>query len=390
MRYLYPAVNEFSMQKMVLLAGPRQCGKTTLSKAWLKEHKGSYLNWDIPEDREKILSKNFMAQHASGFLVLDEFHKYSRWKSWLKGLYDRNSPELKILVTGSAKLDIFQRGGDSLLGRYELLHLHPYTIGELTHKKCIAPPKSWIKLKTEGNSLQSTWNRLESFSGFPEPYHRANKLQYNRWATRRRELLLREDIRELTQIRQVSLVEHLALLLPEKVGGLLSLNSIREEIQVAHDTVSQWIEILERLYYCFRIRPFHKKISRGLKKEQKLYLWNWAEVKDSAARFENMVASHLLKSVQLWNDLGFGPFELCYVRNKEKVEVDFLIVRDSKPTVLIEVKETDTSPSSALKILGDQLGPEVERLQLVRHHDYDKTVGTTRIISASRLLAGLS
>jgi predicted AAA+ superfamily ATPase len=390
MRYLYPTVNEFASRKMVLLAGPRQCGKTTLAKAWLKEHKGSYLNWDIPEDRAKVLSKKFMADHASGFLVLDEFHKYSRWKSWLKGLYDRNSPELKILVTGSARLDIFQRGGDSLLGRYELLHLHPYTIGEIIHQSCVAPPKSWMKLKTERNSLDTTWNRLETFSGFPEPYHTANKLHYNRWATRRRELLLREDIRELTQIRQISLVEHLALLLPERVGSLLSINSIREEIQVAHDTASQWIEILERLYYCFRIRPYHKKISRGLKKEQKLYLWNWAEVQDSSARFENMVASHLLKSVQLWTDLGFGSFELCYVRNKEKVEVDFLIVRDSKPWVLIEVKEADTTPSSSLKILGDQLSPEVERLQLVRHHDYDKVVGATRIVSASRLLTGLS
>ncbi|NBT58275.1 DUF4143 domain-containing protein [bacterium] len=194
----------------------------------------------------------------------------------------------------------------------------------------------------------------------------------------------------MTQIRQVSLVEHLALLLPEKVGSLLSLNSIREEIQVAHDTVSQWVEILERLYYCFRIRPYHKKISRGLKKEQKLYLWNWAEVKDSPSRFENMVASHLLKSVQLWNDLGFGSFELCYVRNKEKVEVDFLIVRDTKPWVLIEVKETDTSPSSSLKILGEQLGGEVERLQLVRHHDFDQVVGATRVVSASRVLASIS
>lgn len=390
MRYLYPTVNEFAARKMVLLAGPRQCGKTTLAKAWLKENKGSYLNWDIPEDREKILSKNFMAEHASGFLVLDEFHKYSRWKSWLKGLFDRNSPELKILVTGSAKLDVFQRGGDSLFGRYELLHLHPYTVGEISHQRLVAPPQSWMKLKTAGDSLDIIWSRLETFSGFPEPYHTANKLQYNRWATRRRELLLREDIRELTQIRQVSLVEHLALLLPEKVGSLLSLNSIREEIQVAHDTVSQWIEILERLYYCFRIRPYHKKISRGLKKEQKLYLWNWAEVKDSPSRFENMVASHLLKSVHLWNDLGFGSFELCYVRNKEKLEVDFLIVRDSKPWVLIEVKETDTSPSSSLKSLGEQLGKEVERLQLVRHHDFDKLVGATRVVSASRLLASLS
>ena len=393
MRYLYPDLERFADNKIVLLAGPRQVGKTTVAKAWLESKGGTYLNWDIPEDREDLLMRDFMSRHRHGFLCLDEFHKYARWKSWLKGLYDKNAPHLKILVTGSARLDVFQKGGDSLLGRYELLRLHPFSIGEKLHGSRMLPPKDfqgWMDLGMEFDEAMDVWQRLERFSGFPEPYEQQSDEVYRRWSTRRRQLLIREDLREISQIRQISLVEHLSLLLPDRVGSLLSLNALRENLQVAHDTVSQWLDALERLYYCFRISPYHEKLSRGLKKEQKLYLWNWTEVTDPAARFENMVASHLLKSIHYWNDIGAGTFELCFARTKEKKEIDFVILSDRKPAVLIEVKEFDLEPSQNFELFGKKPGAAVPRIQIVRSPKVDRIVRGVRIVSAEKFLAALS
>lgn len=375
---------------MVLLAGPRQSGKTTVAKQWLKENKGTYFNWDIPNDRARILQKTFMDEHVSGHLVLDEFHKYARWKSWLKGLYDKNAPSLKILVTGSARLDIFQKGGDSLFGRYELLRLHPFSIGEKSHGEAKPPPDNWLTLGVFDPRLQDIWERLERSSGFPEPYEEDSPDQYLRWQTQRRELLIREDLRELTQIRQVSLVEHLSLLLPERSGSLLSLNSLKEELQVAHDTINMWLQALERLYYCFRISPYFTKLSRGIKKEQKLYLWNWSEVPSSAGRFENMVGSHLLKSIHYWNDIGAGTFDLCFARSKEKKEIDFVVVKARKPIALIEVKENDSQPSSNFDTFSQQWGSQIPKIQLVRDFSVDSTVRNVRIVSAAKFLAALN
>ena len=255
MRYLDKVLEQFADDKFVLLSGPRQVGKTTLAQDWIKNKNGISLNWDIPEDRERLLKPTFMKSVEAEALVLDELHKYARWKSWLKGLYDKKASTLKVLVTGSARLDVFQKSGDSLLGRYELLRLHPFSVGELSHGKLVAPPIDWLHLDGIEKGVQSAWRQLEARSGFPEPFFKDDELQHRRWSTRRRELLIREDLREITQIRTISLVEQLALLLPYRVGSPLSINSLREDLQVAHDTVSDWISALERLYFCFRISP---------------------------------------------------------------------------------------------------------------------------------------
>jgi predicted AAA+ superfamily ATPase len=314
---------------------------------------------------------------------LDEIHKYARWKSWLKGLYDKEGKTLQVVVTGSAKLDLFQRGGDSLLGRYNLLRLHPLSLGEITHQRLIPPPASaenWLAPGTF-KAFNESWSRLALRSGFPEPYLRNEDRHYQRWASRRSQLLIQEDIQSLTDIRHLSLIEHLALLLPERVGSLLSVNALREEIAVAHDTVSSWIEALERIYYCFLLKPFHRKISRSLKKERKLYLWDWSGLKNPAARFENMVASHLLKAVHLWTDLGYGDFELFYWRDREKREVDFVITRGKKPVALMECKRTDPSLSESLRRLGKDLGP-IPMIQLVETSHVDFKKGLSRVVSA--------
>lgn len=386
MRYLSQTLKQFASEKFVLLSGPRQVGKTTLALSWLENKQGLFLNWDVAEERERILSRDFLNPLTQDAFVFDELHKYNRWKSWLKGLYDKEHKRIEVIVTGSARLDIFQKGGDSLLGRYENLRLHPFTLGELVHGKILSPPKLWSEFvgTTEHNQ---EWEQLERRSGFPEPFFRDEDLQHKRWSVQRRSLLIQQDLRELSQIREVSLVEHLALLLRSRIGSPLSINSLREELSVAHDTVNSWIEILERLYFCYRIKPYHENLERSIKKERKLYLWDWSELSDPGSRFENMVASHLLKSIHLWNDLGHGEYDLCYWRDKEKNEVDFIVCEKGKPQLLIEAKHADEAISkSLLKLLSEF--PNLPAFQLVNKPGVDREKGGVRVVSASKFFAG--
>jgi predicted AAA+ superfamily ATPase len=251
-------------------------------------------------------------------------------------------------VAGSARLDLYQRGGDSLLGRHERVRLHPLSIGELTHREVPGPPDDWLAVRAAADVDEASWDRLERRGGFPEPWLADDDAQHQRWSIQRRSLILREDLRDLTQIRQVALVEHLAILLPDRVGSPLSVNALREDLQVGHDTVSNWLDALESLYFAFRIPPYARRLARALTKERKLYLWDWSVLQSPPARFENMVASHLLKAVHAWNDLGLGEYELHYVRDKEKREVDFMITSRRAPVVLIEARLSDEQPSESL------------------------------------------
>ncbi|OGQ35875.1 MAG: hypothetical protein A3F16_03195 [Deltaproteobacteria bacterium RIFCSPHIGHO2_12_FULL_43_9] len=388
-RSILGALTEFANDKFVLLAGPRQVGKTTLAKEWLNSTGGVYLNWDIPTDRKAILDREFMTSLKSGSFVFDELHKYLRWKNWLKGFYDKWNKEVRVVVTGSARLDVFQRGGDSLLGRCELLHLFPFSVGELIHSAPLPPPNDWLNPENEKPQNKSLFDSLEKFSGFPEPMLRQSEMQLTRWSSNRRDLLIREDLRDISDVRSTSLVEHLSLLLPGTVGKSLSINSLRNDVQVSHDTVSHWLKILDRLYYSFRISPFFKKITRSIRKEQKLYLWNWAELEDESARFENMVACHLFKTTQLWRDLGHGEYRLMYWRSKDKQEIDFIVTLKNDPIALIECKlnEMDLTPNFAK--FEKQFGKSLPKIQLLKKHEVDTKFKTTRIVSASKYLTGL-
>jgi predicted AAA+ superfamily ATPase len=384
-RYISKIIEEFSTKKMVFLAGPRQIGKTTVAKRWLELHGGLYLNWDSAADRTRILKQSFL-ESPKPALILDEIHKYPRWRNYLKGLYDKDGARFRLLVTGSARLDYYRRGGDSLFGRYELLRLHPISIGEVSHGTLSPPPSDWL-IPGEIQVNLGAWDRLQNFGGFPEPYFTADHRQHSRWSLRRRELLIKEDLRDVSDIKLVELVEHLYLLLPERVGGPLSINSLKEELQVAFNSVASWIEILERLYICFRISPFHRKLARSLKKERKLYLWDWSQVKEHGARFENIVASHLLKSTHAWTDMGFGEYQLHYWRNKEKEEVDFIITKDREPIVAIECKYSDPSPSPSLLKLSSVL--RIPAIQLVADSGVDRFGQNFRVVSAPKFLANL-
>jgi len=377
-RSLAPSILKDLQEKFVLLAGPRQVGKTTLAKKILEKSGGKYYNWDLAEDRQSILSKEFLQEK---FVVLDELHKYDRWKNFLKGVYDKYHETLKILVTGSARLDVYQRGGDSLLGRHFLYHLHPLTMGELSAPQKILKPHDLLaaSVSTGGHDL---FQNLLKWGGFPEPFFKGSEEAHNRWSLRRNDLLVREDIVDLTNIQLLSLVEHLMILLPSRVASVLSVNSLKEGLQVAYNTVQDWLRVFERLYITFTLGPFTQRVQRAIHKEKKLYLWDWSQIKDEGKRFENFVASHLWKAVHYWRDLGFGLFELWFLRDRDRREVDFCMTLDRKPWLLVEAKVSDTQPSEALQYFSNRF--QVRALQIVSARDVEKRSGLTTVMSADR------
>lgn len=381
MRSLATVIQNDIQKKMILLAGPRQVGKTHLAKHVQKQLHGNYYNWDASEDREKILNKKFIHDKM---VVLDELHKYLRWKNFVKGIYDKSHENLKLLITGSARLDVYRRGSDSLFGRHYLFHLHPLTIGELMQKSVPPSPEN---LSDKLNTVKATASDLAilfRFGGFPEPFFAASDKEYNRWSLQRKDLLIQQDIRDLTQIQMLSLVEHLFLILPNQAGSLLSVNALREDLQVSYNTVTQWLETFERLYISYRLKSYTTKIRRTLHKAQKLYLWDWSQVKDDSARFENMVASHLLKAVTYWRDLGYGDYELTFLRDSERREVDFCITKNQKPWLLVEAKLAETQVAEPLKFFCQKF--TVPGIQVILSKNTLIDHGPIKVISADRFL----
>lgn len=372
-RYIEKTVLADLERKMVFIGGPRQSGKTTLAKHICMlfgcEIEKWYLSWDAAEDRERIIRETFPT--GAGVLILDEIHKYSRWRQVVKGLYDKRGHEIKILVTGSARLDLSRRGGDSLQGRYHFYRLLPFTCGELA-----APP---------GKAVSD----LMLYGAFPEPFLLASEMETRRWSRDYRTRVIHGDLSELENVQDLSLIESLVLRLPELVGAPLSINALREDLQVSHQSVSRWIAMLENLYMIFRIYPFGSPKIRAVKKEAKHYHLDWTVVKDAGARFENLVACHLLKWCFFLQDSEGRDIELRYFRDTDKREVDFVIVEDNRPTHLIECKTSRGSASSAVKYLKGKF-PECPATQLVLENEIDVTTGEgVRICSASRFLAGL-
>ena len=364
-RYIEGALKEFSFahQKMAFISGPRQCGKTTIGKMLLKDRgAGAYYNWDETEFRRLwtkspkavfLSNQDQKSSNAIPLIVLDEIHKSKKWKQSLKGAYDTLERPSDILVTGSARLSIYRKGSDSLMGRYYHFRLHPLTLAEVGGYP-LSPPDALRAevLKFKGQERKRDQAQLEDllrFGGFPEPFLAGEEKRLNLWRRGRIEKVVREDLRDLTRIPELSQIEALVSLLPERVGSLFSRASLREELEVSFDTVRRWMQYLFELYYAFEIKPFTFKISRSLKREGKLYLWDYSEITDRAARFENLIAENLLKACHYWTDNGEGLFELFYLRTKEKQEIDFLIVKDKKPWLPVEVKLSDTAPAPHFK-----------------------------------------
>lgn len=378
MRYLTPELLRLMAQerKMAFVAGPRQVGKTTLVRHLLERagQAGNYFNWDVESHRKAVLRdpESFWTppRAARARIALDEIHKYPRWKRFLKGLYDAAGARTDILVTGSGRLDVYQRGGDSLLGRYGLYRLHPFTLGELLSRgdgPVFEPKELWKRIRDEHPlpGANEALARLERFTGFPEPLFSGSESRLRRWRRGRHHLVIREDLRDLTRIRDIGLVETLASLLPERVGSPLSLNALSEDLGVAFGSVRTWVEALGRLYYLFELRPYAGRLTRTLRREAKVYLFDFSEIQEPGARFENLVALHLLKLRDAWNDWGLGDYELHYVRDKEKREADFLLTESGRPYLLLETKLSARDVSPSLLYFRERLKP-VHTVQLSR------------------------
>ncbi len=372
-RYLSPAVKKDLQRKMVFIGGPRQVGKTTLAHQLRAPEETGYLNWDVPEDQERILKRELP---LTPLLVLDEIHKYRLWRNYLKGLYDAQQVGKKarqeILVTGSARLDVYRFSGDSLQGRYHYLRLLPLSVAELQ------------------GPVHENLTSLLQLGGFPEPFFTQSESESRRWSREYRTRLLREDLRDLEQVRNISMIALLMSRLPSLIGSPLSINSLREDLQVAHKTVAHWIEILERLYALFRIPPLGGPKIRAIKKEQKAYLFDWTLVPELPMRFENLVAVHLLKHVFFLEDTQGLDIELRYFRDLDGREVDFVVVQDQKPILLVECKLGDQPLSPHLRYL-HQKYPQAKAYQIHFEGQKDyQTLEGIRVCSAASFLAELT
>jgi predicted AAA+ superfamily ATPase len=382
MRYLSSEINRFFSEesKMAFVAGPRQVGKTTLAKQLLLQVASDafYFNWDIESHRKAIMRnpEDFWqvsekpASRGKQRIGLDEIHKYPRWKRFLKGLYDARGKDLDVIVTGSGRLDIYQRGGDSLFGRYHLYRLHPFTLGEYIreNRQTVCPPGEFWQKVTEGRTpagAKEGLKGLDALTGFPEPLFSGSEARLRRWRRSHQTLVVREDLRDLTRIREIGLVETLVALLPERIGSPLSVNSLREDLGINFMTAQGWLEALERLYFIFKIRPYAGRLSRALRREEKAYLFDFSVIENAGSRFENLVALHLRKLCDAWTDWGYGDFALHYVRDREKREVDFLITENRKPYTLVEAKLTEEGIDPNLKYFHDRLKP-VYSVQVVQ------------------------
>ncbi len=331
-RYIRKTVREDLENRMVFVGGPRQVGKTTFALGFLPESvetHPAYLNWDNIVDRKSLLRGELPPNETR--IVLDEIHKFAGWRNLVKGFHDSNKSKISFIITGSARLDYYSKGGDSLQGRYHYYRLHPFSLPELDK----TPSKSDL----EG---------LLKFGGFPEPFLRAEEKFWRRWQRERLNRVIYDDIRDLETIKEISLLELLAEELPNRVGAPLSIKNLKELLQVAHETADRWVKIFERMYYCFRLPPYGSPRVRAVKKEQKLYLWDWSIVPDPGPRFENFIASLLLKYCHFLEDTEGFRMDLRFLRDTDKREIDFVVLKEGRPVFAVECKTGDRGVNPAL------------------------------------------
>lgn len=329
-RYLEGFIRKDLKEKIVLLSGPRQVGKTTLSKQLTNSH--VYLSYDASFDRRIIHAQEW--DRDADLVIFDELHKMKEWKSWIKGVYDTEGISPSLLITGSARLDTYRKGGDSLAGRFFYYRLHPLTVKEIC--------------STLGEKSETALDKLVKLGGFPEPYLKDSETFAKRFRRIHTDTIIREDLLDLERVRDIKSIEILIDLLRTRVGSTTSYSALANDLQVSIHTVKHWLQILENLYIIFPVRPYHKNIARSILKESKYYLYDTGSVEgDLGAKLENTVACALLRELHLIEDTTGSRVALHYLRDKEKHEVDFLPVVDKRPLCMIEVKvsEDNFSPS---------------------------------------------
>lgn len=342
-------------RKIVLLSGPRQTGKTTLSKQLYKDY--DYFNYDSSSDRLAIKDKRW--DRTKRLIIFDELHKMNQWKRWLKGVFDTEGIPPELLVTGSAKLDVHRRVGDSLAGRYFQFRLHPLDLKEIHHHLDI--------------DLEAGFETLWNCSGFPEPFLEGNVTYYKRWRRSHVDIILRQDLIDLSSVRDIESIQTLVLLLSKRAGSTVSYANLARDLDRDPNTVKRWLQLLENLYIIYRVTPYSKNVMRSLKKEPKFYFYDHALIDEEGARLENLVANALKKELHFLEDTQGMKTGLHYLRTKEGKEIDFLITLDEVPTHLIEVKMGNDSPGSGFRQFS-KIFPEAKLLQLVRNLPREATL----------------
>jgi uncharacterized protein len=354
-RYLQNLLRQDLPHKIVLLTGPRQCGKTVLAKS-LRQN-CDYFNYDSAEDRLALAKKAWDRQKP--LIIFDEIHKMKQWKRWLKGIYDTEGIPPEMLVTGSAKLNTYKKVGDSLAGRYFHYRLHPLDLKE-----------AYQYWQPDGEQI---FNRLFQCSGFPEPFLHKNPEYYRRWRRSHLDIILRQDLIDMHSVRDIQGIETLVMLLKKRVGASVSYANLARDLERDANTVKRWLLLLENLYVIFRVTPFHKKITRSILKEPKFYFYDIAQVEESkGARLENLLACALLKELQFIEDVTGHKTSLHYLRTKDGKELDFLICIEDQPTHLLEAKWSDATPSPAFAYF-KKFFPEAEMVQLVKELSRETT-----------------
>ncbi len=357
-RYCEKFIKNDLFKKMVFLGGPRQVGKTTMSKRYLHGEwaNGEYLNWDIDEDKRSILKKQWLT--SSPLVIFDEIHKYPRWKSWIKEVWDARPDHQTYLVTGSARLDVYKKGGDSLMGRYHYWRLHPLSLDELP----------------EGMDPQVAYERLLNLGGFPEPFLSGDEREARRWRKERFTRIVKEDIRDLEHIRNLQMLDLFIDALRTRVGGLVVLSNIAEDLQIAPRTALHWLQLLEKMYVSFAIYPYTKHVPRSILKPPKVYFFDNGDcIGDGGQHLENLVATHLLKRLHFIEDYYGYSCSLHYIRDKDGREVDFVTIVDGKVQDLIEVKASGGVIATSLKYYQKLLKPN-RAVQIVGnlHRPFDQ------------------
>jgi len=373
-RYLTNYILDDLKKKIVLLTGPRQSGKTTLSK--MLSNNFDYLNFDNPEHRLGLIERSW--DRSKDLIIFDELHKLKNWKSWLKGIYDTEGVQPRIIVTGSAKLDTYRKVGDSLAGRFFQFRLHPLDLKE-------------IKRINNPDNLQAVLDRLLDTGGFPEPYLEGSTRFYNRWKRSHLDIILKQDIVDLENVRQITSIETLIQLLRKRVGSPVSYNSLAQDLQCSDKTVKRWLTILENMYVIFRVGPFHRNIARSILKAPKYYFYDTGQVVgDSGIKLENLTACALLKEIHYIEDCYGEQAHFYYLKTKDSREIDFFITRNEVPFLMIEVKWADSTPNRNFSIFGKRF-PGVKKVQIVKKLDREKTYPNgTEIRSAHNWLADFS
>ena len=371
---VYDAMLDWHLRRdrqMAFVAGPRQVGKTTTCR----RHADEVLNWDNADVRAVILAGPAATAQRLALerlrsrppvTLIDEIHKFGRWKAFLKGFFDTYGERSRLIVTGSSRLDIYRRGGDSLMGRYLLYRMHPFTVGEIVDQRL--PDEERI-VRAPRRIADGEWMALWEHGGFPEPFTKRDRRFTRRWAALRRQQLVREDIRDLTHIHELSQIEALVLYLESHSGDQVIYSTLAGVVGVSVDTARRWVATLAGFYLGFTLQPWFTNVARSLRKEPKWFLRDWSLVADAGKRAETFVACHLLKAVEGWTDLGLGEFRLAYLRDKGKREVDFIVIRDGRPWFLVEVKQSDTQLQAALGHFQRQLGAP-QAFQVVIDADY--------------------